>query len=99
MNINIRTIQEKKPSSVNIGFADYARREISVNFFMNLICAKCPNVGFIHDMGNVVMKIACIYILITRARSKNAHGTREDSASMVSAVTNYECIITDMPGM
>ena len=42
---------------VNIGYEDYAKKEISVNFFMNLIWLKCLNAIFMQDLVSFMLKM------------------------------------------
>lgn len=62
---------------VNIGYVDSARKAINVNFFMNMIWAKCLNATFTPDLVSVVIFcilsslaiifIVCVMLLITDA--------------------------------
>jgi hypothetical protein len=50
-------LEATKPLCANIGFVDFAKKAMDVNFYMNMTCPKCPNVTSIQDLVSFIFSV------------------------------------------
>lgn len=83
----------REQSFANTGWGTYVKREMIVNFYMNMIWLKCQCVTFSKSLANVTTGIAniCMWMQIPW-RSMTVHGMIVGFVSMVSC-SNTRMII------
>lgn len=80
----------REQSFANTGWGTYVKREMIVNFYMNMIWLKCQCVTFSKSLANVTTGIAniCTWMQIPW-RSMTVHGMIVDFVNMVSLLHYY----------